>query len=230
MHCTNGIVVQVCDKTIGVQSEPRDRAVHRKKSLSSLPNTIACYISKKRVDPSHLQNVNIEEITTSSLSKSQLMDFMWTLCYTFHPSKIPNWTGFNFLLHESGDEEEVQTVTYLPAIDQSPTKLDTVLELLLQSKAKAERLGLQDTDVVVDQAIYAKAVEVMENPTHKDLKRFIVLRLGAFHISSTFIAVIGKRFGDAGLKDLLVESDLFGKVFLLDICFSLFFCRIFYNN
>lgn len=48
------------------------------------------------------------------------------------------------------------------------------------------------------------------NPIHKDLKDFIVLRMGAFHTACTFIAVIGKRFSDAGLRDWIIEADLLG--------------------
>ena len=52
--------------------------------------------------------------------------------------------------------------------------------------------------------------QVLMNPSHKDLKDFIVLRMGAFHTSCIFIAVIGKRFHDAGLRDWIIESDLLG--------------------
>lgn len=38
----------------------------------------------------------------------------------------------------------------------------TVLEMLIQSKA--EKLGLRETDLVVDQAIYAKAVDIVLSP------------------------------------------------------------------
>ena len=82
--------------------------------------------------------------------------------------------------------------------------------MLLQSKANTEHLGLVEADLEVDQAFYAKAVEIMENLAHKDLKDFIVLRMGGFHIAMTFLSVIDKRFKDTGLKDLLVESALFG--------------------
>ena len=70
--------------------------------------------------------------------------------------------------------------------------------MLLQSKAKAEHLGLVETDVVIDQAIYVNTVEVLENLTHKDLKDFVVLRMGGFRIVMAFLGVIGKRF--KGLK------------------------------
>ena len=77
--------------------------------------------------------------------------------------------------------------------------------MLLQSKANTEHLGLVEADLVVDQAIYAKAVEIMANLAHKDLKDFIVLRMGGFHITMTFLGAIDKRFKDTGLKNLLVE-------------------------
>lgn len=73
------------------------------------------------------------------------------------------------------DSDHYDEIGYLPSINKSPTSHDTVLELLSQSKIKAEKLGLVETDVVLDMAIYAKAVEVMMNPRYIDLKQFIVL-------------------------------------------------------
>ncbi len=86
-----------------------------------------------------------------------------------------------------------------------------VLEASTQSKLKAEKLGLSETDVVFDQAIFAKAVEIVLNLVYIDLKKFIVLRMGAFHTALAFLAVIGKRFADAGLRDWIVEAGLLGR-------------------
>ena len=36
----------------------------------------------------------------------------------------------------------------------------------------------------------------------------IVLRLGAFHLACSFLGIIGKRFRDASLEDILIESDV----------------------
>ena len=56
---------------------------------------------------------------------------------------------------------------------------------------------------VFDQALYAEACEVVwKNP---DNCHPIVLRMGVFHTICTMLAVIGKRFGDAGLRYLSVE-------------------------
>ena len=86
---------------------------------------------------------------------------------------VPNWTGYNCLITEKSDSHH--QVAYFPAIDKSPSKLETVAELLQQTKAKAEALGLSETDVVADQAMYAKAVEVLMMPQYEVLKNFIVL-------------------------------------------------------
>ena len=88
--------------------------------------------------------------------------------------------------------------------------MKVVLELLKLSKSKAENLGLSKTDVVLDQAIYTKALGILMKPKYLDLKRFIVLRMGAFHTSCFFIAVIGKTFGDAGLRNWIIEANLAG--------------------
>lgn len=98
----------------------------------------------------------------------------------------------------------------------------------MQSKLKAEALGLEETDVVLDQAIYAKAIEILLNPSFADLKSFIVVRMGAFHIICTFLAVIGKRFAHGGLRDLIIESGMLGIVaFFLDLSSQLNYQHLF---
>ena len=79
-----------------------------------------------------------------------------------------------------------------------------------QVKAKAESLGLESADLVFDHAIYAKAVEVLTNPANKDLQSFNNLRMGSFHACCICLAVLGKRFGSAGLREIVVEADLTG--------------------
>ena len=61
-----------------------------------------------------------------------------------------------------------------------------------------------------DRAIYKLALEVLMNSTNEELKSSINLRMGGFHASCIFIAVIGKRFAAAGLQDLCIEPDLVG--------------------
>ena len=105
---------------------------------------MAYYVSKKRVDPSHLAQADLEESIKSSLSNSQYIDFIWALCSHVAPEKIPNWTGLNYLIHKKRESEDIQKVIYLPAIDASPAKLDTVLEIVLwKSCGNLGKLGSQ---------------------------------------------------------------------------------------
>ena len=72
----------------------------------------------------------------------------------------------------------------------------------------ADQLNQRDVIVVLDQAIYAKALEVIWQ-NQEQFKR-IVLRMASFHICA-FMAAIGKRFSDAGLGDILIESGIVGS-------------------
>ena len=70
----------------------------------------------------------------------------------------------------------------------------------------ADQLSQQDVIVVLDEAIYAKALEVIWQ--NQEEFRRLVIRMGSFHTIRSFMAAIGKRFGDAGLGDILMESGI----------------------
>eukprot|EP00794_Sanderia_malayensis_P010526 gene10526-11631_t len=177
-------------------------------SFTTKANDLPTYISKKRENPSHL-TTSVIPVQNEPNELSCLINFLWVVVRQ-KSETISMWTGFNYLI-ETNEDIQTHQITYLPAINESPTKLDVVLEALIQSKLKAEELGLSETDVVFDQAIFAKAVEVVLNPVYIELKKSIVLRMGAFHTALTLLAVIGKRFGDAGLRDWIVEAGLLGE-------------------
>ena len=58
---------------------------------------------------------------------------------------------------------------------------------------------------VFDQALCAKAAEVAWKYPDK-FKTTIIIRLGVFHTICTLLAIVGKRFQDAGLRHLCIES------------------------
>ena len=116
----------------------------------------------------------------------------------------PSWTGFNQLLTTKIPQE--RPLVIFPVVDASPTELNTVNTILHRSVEIANQLELPSVAVVVDQAIYAKAQTIRwQIPVFKDR---VVLRLGAFHTTMTALACIGKRFRDAGVQDILIESDI----------------------
>ena len=120
---------------------------------------------------------------------------------------IPSWTGFNAILCESSVPRK-SVVGYCPTVDASSTEFSTIYTLLVRSIKMADQIGKHDVPVVFDQAIYAEAVEVICQRS-EELSR-VVKRVGAFHIACTLLAVIGKRFSDAGLEDIIIESEIIG--------------------
>ncbi|XP_066920335.1 uncharacterized protein [Clytia hemisphaerica] len=209
MHVTNGIVIQLKHESNNQTRRISQRLnTNRKRSFEAVENPLLKYNSTKKRDGP--ENKKLPKENESDLFRAcELLNFFWAFLRA-HSNLVPGWKGFNYLITPEPNDQ-VHNICYLPAINKSPTKMDAVLELLTQSKIKAEKLGLAETDVVLDQAIYAKACEILMNPVYKELKDFIVLRMGAFHAQCIFIAVIGKRFADAGLRDWIIEGDLIGS-------------------
>ena len=217
MHFTNGIIIQRSSNNDGTTHDniqPRP-AISRRKSFRPIINEIQPYYApKERLNPATVNEFEIDSDLMLELL-SRKADIIWVLsrlrCLQDYDKQIvPNWTGFYFEVIQRSDDVKPHTVCYLPAINQTPTRLDTVQEVLLQVKEKSEALLLPSADLVLDHAIYSKALDVLTNPQHDDLRKFINLRMGGFHACGIFIAVIGKRFSAAGLKDILIESDLIG--------------------
>ena len=57
---------------------------------------------------------------------------------------------------------------------------------------------------VFDQAIYSKAIEIQ----WKDQEKFgnIVLMMGMFHMLMMYMHILSKRFSDAGMSAILIQS------------------------
>ena len=66
---------------------------------------------------------------------------------------------------------------------------------------------MKEVDLVVDHAIFSKLLEVITGSDH-ETRSLINLRMGGFHVACAFLAVIGKRFAESGLSDLVVEADI----------------------
>lgn len=123
------------------------------------------------------------------------------------PQSVPSWPAFNAIAC-SNSQVTVSTVYYLPVIPESPTKLATVHEILLRSCRIAHKLQQSHVIITIDQAIYIKAKDIVWK--HQSSFFHVVLRLGAFPHCLCVSCTIGKRFGDADLRELLVKSGIVG--------------------
>lgn len=91
---------------------------------------------------------------------------------------VPAWTGFNI---QTRDQVSVSadTVSYLPTINAPATDMATVQEILVQSEAIRTTLQLDNVVIVMDQALYAKAAEIVWK--NREQYNHLILRLGTFH-------------------------------------------------
>ena len=126
----------------------------------------------------------------------------YLLYVTFSTCIFVGWSAFNAAVSEHVPTKS--KVGYLQTVNESPNELKAMFTVLRRSQYFAQLLALQDVDIVMDQACFAKACEIMwANP-----EQFanVVCRLGPFHTVPVFISIIFKRFGDAGLTDIIVEA------------------------
>lgn len=118
---------------------------------------------------------------------------------------FPNWTAFNTRFGEK--KRTVTVVQFAPAINAKPTDLNTVYTTLKKGQDLAKECGQTYHIHTFDQQLYAIAQLIKFNIPQEFNK--LVIRLGGFHTACTFISCIGKIWGDAGLRDILVESDVY---------------------
>ena len=104
---------------------------------------------------------------------------------------------------------DIYTVGYLPTINAPVTEALTVQEVLQQSISIKSSLHLEQIAVVFDQALFAKATEI----AWRYPQRFgsIVLMMGNFHAICNLMSTVGTVFGEAGLRDLAVESGVIAE-------------------
>ena len=70
-------------------------------------------------------------------------------------------------------------------------------------------LNLKVIVCVFDQAIYSKACEIKWREPEKF--KCCVLMMGIFHLLMVYMSILNKRFGDAGLRDALVQSSVIAE-------------------
>jgi len=119
---------------------------------------------------------------------------------------VPNWSAFNSLVFMKTSLPSV--IGYCPMINGASTELSTVYTVLKKAQRMCAHLNQRDMVITFDLAIYSKAKQI-QFKFPEEFKDTIV-RMGGFHIALNFIAVIGKRYQNSGLEDILIESGAYG--------------------
>ena len=93
-------------------------------------------------------------------------------------------------------------------IDAKPSDMATVYTAMHNNKEMTKALGQKYSIQTMDMQLYIVAQKVKWHRPQEFENH--ILRLGGFHEVQCYIAAIGKLWGDAGLRDLLVDSDVYG--------------------
>ena len=86
--------------------------------------------------------------------------------------------------------------------------MSTVQKFCTKLKPRQTFFKNTEADLVLDHDIYSKAIEFLMDPRILELKNFIKLPMGSFHVSCISIAAIGKCFAGDGLKGLCIDGTL----------------------
>ena len=217
-HRVNSILVTRKATEINREIEEEDeyQCPTKRKCRRSLPpeaivSEIRDYYGGKRVGPGELTEVKDLSRSTSYLNirdVQRLRYIVWIevrKLRTHASLLIPGWTGFNIKV-ANNVVITASNISYLDTIDAPATDLKTAYEVLCRACEIRDRLGLKAVACVFDQSFYAKAMEVFWK--NKEIFSDLVIMMGGFHLLMMLLGIIGNRFGDAGLIELAVESDV----------------------
>ena len=208
-HRVNGIAVQANQFGPHPQSVSAPIIIKSKRRVSRLWMTnLYLYNVGERCGPHSRGYVEVK--LNQIMERAWKKNLLWILVrlHASEKQSVPSWTGFNILVRN--DHKVVKdNVGYLPIINAPATNMFTVYEVLTKSLQIKDTLNLQTIVIVFDQALYAKATETKWK--HKEQFKDLVLRMGVFHTICTFLLVIGKRFQEAGLRDVIIESGVIAE-------------------
>ena len=118
---------------------------------------------------------------------------------------VPIWSAFNAFLFPETPCSSV--VGYCPMQQGSSTERSTIYTVLKQVQKMCEVIGQKDAVITFDQAIYSKARQIQW--FSPDEFKNTVIRRGGFHVALNFSALLGKKYRNSRLEDLLIESGVY---------------------
>ena len=202
-HRVNGIAVQA--RHFGphpLTEQPPGITKSKQRSVGPLDVVaLPIYNAGERQGPKPRAYVEVND--QEALENARRKTLLWVLVrlHAQMNQKVSGWTGYNILVRNEIEARQ-DNIGYLPTIDAPATSMSTVHEILVRSQKIREALELKSIVLVFDQALYAKATEIAWK--HPDKFSDIVIRMGVFHTVCTLLSIIGKRFQDAGLRDVCI--------------------------
>ena len=119
------------------------------------------YIVGERKNLSAITTAKLPHECVENFKEAQRRNLFWIICRQDNAENqsVSSWTGFNIIIRNNM-AFEADTVAYLPCINKPATEMSTVHEILRQCVQIKTQLELKSIILVLDQAIFAKAVEI----------------------------------------------------------------------
>ncbi|GBN59825.1 hypothetical protein AVEN_191613-1 [Araneus ventricosus] len=113
------------------------------------------------------------------------------------------WNGYMERLSSNSMEFAISRILFLPFIPQPTSDCNTICTTLLSTLGNEKRYGHDACIVTFDPPLYTKAREIVAAaPEGSDLSK-IVIRLGCFHLLSSFFGAFGYIMQGSGIKEVL---------------------------
>ena len=146
------------------------------------------------------------------------LDTLWKVSWSFRPHS-PGWSGMMQAMCK-GDHPGKASVHFLPMLDLDPTDMTCIYSTLYFVATEWKR---QSTVPVVtfDQPLWWKSRTIILNEDAGSILKPIILILGGFHTTMSYLGSIGHVMEGSGLKEMLelvyagnaVEHMLAGKAY-----------------
>ena len=155
-----------------------------------------------------LAPVEVEYVTASKKT------IAWLLCRRGNSSGdlVPAWSAFQSLTSKKRELCDVN-VGYHPAIQDTPTKYETIFKVLKTTDDIMKELELGFIFLEVDQAIYTKVMDVKFQLLYNQaINSFdnVIVRMGGFHVILCLMRCIYSRFRGYGFTELLAQVGTLG--------------------
>ncbi|CAG9821970.1 unnamed protein product [Phaedon cochleariae] len=196
-HRVNGIIIQPFTESSITRSQnalPTLAPINEKiRKIEIDDRPLPCYIEKTRNGPLPIEAADLPVECASSVDEAKHKNYVWFLTRLVEPKT-----------------QKTYRLNYLPTIDSPATEKATVLQILRRSEEIRKYLQMDCIVVVMDQALYCKAVEILWAHQQEQSWRIFPM-MGNFHTICNLLSIIGLLFGNYGLRDLAVDSGVIAE-------------------
>ncbi|XP_053373036.1 uncharacterized protein LOC123541526 [Mercenaria mercenaria] len=162
-----------------------------------------------RSPPSSKDEVKLPEPEAAKVMKMKELLYNLSRLHLFCDDrfeKTPPWTIFQSQI-SSDQLAESSDVVFNPIIMSTPTHYNTVYTTLKRIKEQMNALGQSNCPVFFDMGLLTKALEVVW-ARQPELSGVIPME-GGMHFLMAVFAGVGFLYGEAGLRELLSDSEVF---------------------